>query len=81
MKHPVPEWIRDGVRVWYQAWPDDSGAGTFAGTIDGEPWLLGDHTWVVHLREMEPRYRDGARSTVKAAACQRLRPYGADEAS
>ena len=28
----------------------------FAGVVDGEPRLLGDHTWVVHLREMESRY-------------------------
>lgn len=65
-------WIKDGVAVWYAVSPGLNY--TFAGVVDGEPRLLGEHTWVVRLREMEPRYRDGARSTVPAAACFALSP-------
>jgi len=68
----APAWIVDGAPVWYEASPHPGW--TFAGVVDGEPRLLGGHTWVVPLREMEPRYRDGKRSTVPAAACGSLRP-------
>lgn len=66
------DWIKDGVRVMYQVSPGPQYA--YAGVVDGEPRLLGEHTWVVRLREMDPRYRDGARSTVPAAACCALSP-------
>lgn len=63
-----PEWIVPGNRVWYEASPGRF----YAGTIDSEPRLLGGHTWVVHLRDMDPSYRDGERSTVASAACDCL---------
>lgn len=70
---PPPAWIKDGARVWYQSSPGP--LHRYAGTVDGEPRVLGEHTWVVHLRDMDPKYRDGARSTVPAAACDALSPY------
>jgi hypothetical protein len=65
-----PAWIRDGAAILYRASP--APGWTFRGVVDGEPWLLSGHTWVVRLREMEKRYRNGARSTVSAAACDVL---------
>jgi len=67
-----PGWIRDGAAILYRASP--APGWTFRGVVDGEPWLLGGHTWVVRLRAMETRYRNGERSTVPAAACDALTP-------
>lgn len=66
-----PDWIRDGVPVIYNSSPGPEHE--YAGTVDGQPWLLGEHTWVVRLRDMESRYRNGERSTVSAAACSSIR--------
>ena len=63
------DWIVPGVPVWYASSPGDE----YAGVVDSEPRLLGGHTWVVNLREMEPRYRNGSRTTVPAAACHAIR--------
>jgi hypothetical protein len=41
------------------------------GVVDGTPRLLGGHTWVVNLRDMEADYH-GGRGTVPAAACHCL---------
>ncbi len=67
-----PEWIKDGVRVWYQTSllrPEK-----YAGVVAGAPRLLNGTTWVVSLRGMDSRYREGKRSTVPAAACNALTP-------
>lgn len=40
---------------------------------------MGGHTWVVRLREMESRYRNGERSSVPAAACDCLTPREATQ--
>lgn len=63
-----PSWIRDGVRVLYESSPGRQ----YSGRINGEPFLLGGHTWCVNLCEMSKEYRDGQRSTVNAAACNCL---------
>jgi hypothetical protein len=66
------DWIRDGALCWYQSSPGVDYR--FAGVVDGRPRLLGGHTWVVKLRDMEFRYRNGERKTVPAAACDALAP-------
>lgn len=66
-------WIQDGVRVWYRPSPGVY----YAGTVTGELFQLGEHTWCVKLRDMDPHYRNGKRSTVSAAACDCLKPYDA----
>jgi len=69
----IPEqfaWVRDGVPVWYQSSPGPEYR--YAGVVDGEPRQLGGGTWVVHLREMERRYRNGERSTVPAASLEAI---------
>lgn len=67
-KKLTPETCVDGLAVWYSP----SYGYAFAGIVDGEPWRLGEHTWVVHLREMEEGYgkfRSTSGATrVKAAA-------------
>ncbi len=64
-------WIHDGVAVWYERSPFHVNAGV----VNGEPRLLGTETWVVGLREMDLAYRHAeGRSTVRAVACDRLRP-------
>lgn len=70
---PAPTWIRPGIRVVYSSSPGHD----FLGTVATEPLLIGGVTWVVHLRDMDPHYRDGKRSTVPAAACDRLREASA----
>ena len=62
-------WIKDGALVVYESSPGRR----FAGVVDGEPRLLGGHTWCVHLKDMDHEY---GRATVKAAACDRLTPRG-----
>lgn len=63
---PAP-WIKDGAPCYYQSSPGY----VHEGIVDGEPHQLGGHTWCVHLREMGASY---GRPTVKAAACDCLRP-------
>jgi hypothetical protein len=65
-----PAWVRPGARIEYAPSPGQ----WFAGTVHGEARLLGS-TWVVHLVDMDERYRDGNRLTVPAASCHCLRPY------
>lgn len=73
----APAWIIDGAHVWYQSSPGPEHR--YAGVVDGTPRLLGGHTWVVRLRHMDPRYRNGDRTTVPAAACHCLEPRVDDE--
>lgn len=73
---PMPgewDWVKDNVPVWYR--PSLRKAERFAGRVDGEPWCAGGtgDTWMVHLDEMEPGYREG-RGTVKAAYLGALEP-------
>lgn len=69
----TPENCTDGLLVWYAP----SYGHAFAGIVDGAPWKLGEHTWVVHLRDMEEGYGKSRgtpeRTTVKAAALTALR--------
>lgn len=65
----LPRDLSDGMRVLYM--PTLGSAERFAGTVDGEPFELGGHTWCVHLRDVEPGYRNG-RGFVKAAAISHL---------
>ena len=54
------------MRVWYRSYP---GAQACAGTVDGEPWLLGGHTLVADLREMDHVCQDAYKKDhVNAAA-------------
>jgi hypothetical protein len=64
------DFIQPGALVWYESSPGRR----FSAVVDEEPWLLGGHTWVTRLRELPPEYREGKRSTVPAAACDRLAP-------
>lgn len=66
-----PSWIRDGQPVWYASSPHPGH--TYAGTVSGEPRRMGSD-WVVRLDNMDPSYRDGARNSVPAAACDCLAP-------
>lgn len=61
-----PDWMRPGATVWY--YPHARSETRYAGVVESEPWDLGG-TWVVRLCEMDHAYRDGARTTVPAAAC------------
>lgn len=71
-KNTRPEWLRDGVRVWYRSYP---GAQACMGTVDGDPWMLGGHTLVADLREMDHVYQDAhKRAHVNAAAVFALAP-------
>ena len=68
-----PEDIRDGMEVIY--FPSPSIA--CHGFVDGKPWKLGGHTWVVRLKNMDPSYaaktgKLGGRDFVNAAALHRL---------
>ena len=68
-----PKWIKDGARVLFESVrgrPDY----TYSGVVDGEPFQLGGGDWCVRLREMDPRYRNGTRSTEPAACVEFLRP-------
>lgn len=65
----LPKDLRDGMRVLYM--PTLGHPDRFAGTVDGEPFELGGHTWCVHLKDMDPGYRNG-RGFVKAAAVSHL---------
>lgn len=71
--HVTPENCFDGLKVWYAPSPGHA----FAGVVDGDPWELGGHTWVVHVREMEEcygKFRGTPGTTrVKAAALSALR--------
>jgi hypothetical protein len=68
-------WIRHGARIlyWPSAIPETM---YYAGTVEGVPRLLGKSSWCVRLVDMDPRYRDGKRSTVAAASCGHLAPVG-----
>lgn len=69
-------WAKDGMRVWYAARPGL----TFAGTVDGEAWKLGDGTLVVNLKDMSPQYQDwsGGKAKVRAAAVHRCWPFDSE---
>jgi len=68
----APAWIVPGTRVVYTSSPGHD----YLGTVASEPRLLGD-VWVCNLRDMDPHYHDGKRSTVPAAACDHLREASA----
>ncbi len=69
--HGPAAWIHDGVAVWYASSPHH----VYAGVVDGAPRILGTETWVVGLREMDLAFRHAeGRSTIRAVACDRLRP-------
>jgi len=75
-KLPVDlEWIKDGAKVWYQSVLGDADR-TFAGVVEGVPWLLGERVWVVNLCKME----GFAKKRVAAASCGHLMPRGAEAA-
>ncbi len=68
-----PKDLRPGEPVWYASSPGI----LWPAVVDGEPWKLGGHTWVVRLRDLPPEY--GAqfsfpRTTVCAAALFALTP-------
>jgi len=61
--------MKPGAKCWYS--PYMHSPKRYAGVIGGEPSRLGDPDTgplVVYLRDMEPAYRDGQRTTVPAAA-------------
>lgn len=77
MTFQVPDeyaWVKDDVPVWYR--PTLKSDKRYAGRVNGNPWVVGStgETWVVHLDEMEPSYRNGQRSTVSAAYLGALEP-------
>jgi hypothetical protein len=47
-------WVVDGMHVLYAPVLGDSLE--FAGVVDGHPWQLGGHTWVVTVKDLEPAY-------------------------
>jgi hypothetical protein len=63
--------LRDGDPVYY--YPDGASKKKYAAVVDGFPRILGGHTPVVRLREVESRYaadchQGSNRTTVPAAA-------------
>lgn len=65
----APSWMVPGAACWYA--PHMGSPKRYAGYVGSFPWRLGDPATgalVVNLRDMEPAYRDGARTTVPAAA-------------
>jgi hypothetical protein len=60
-KHkPLPPWCVDGAPVYYQPIVI-RGEPRYAGTVDGDPYQLGDGSWVAHLRDMDPAYEYAAK--------------------
>lgn len=49
-----PAWCVDGASIWYH--PIIGDPTRWAGVVDGAPRLLGGHTLVVELCEMDPAY-------------------------
>lgn len=50
----TPKSYKDGDRVRYA--PVLGDALEFAGVVEGVPWKLGGHTWVVTVKDLEPAY-------------------------
>lgn len=67
---PQPDWIKDGALAWYTPIMGRSER-RYACVIRGEPFQLGDGSWVVHLRDMSEEYRREIRDSefVHAALC------------
>lgn len=53
-------------------YPSGRGYPSYTGRVRGEPFLLDEYTWVVHLHEMDSSYKRGECSIVHAASCDAL---------
>ncbi len=70
-----PDDIKPGTPVWYEG-VNGRAEHTYAAVVDTEPWMLGGHTLVCHLRELDDRFaaRNHGSRRVAAASVLHLRP-------
>lgn len=71
-KDAAPEaWVQPGALCWYKSAPNLE----YAATISGQPWQLGDGTWVVRLVDLPAAYvTDTGRDIVFSAGLWALAP-------